>query len=72
MAVALVIFARWNPVYCLYASLLFGGAAALGHYQRARALYQSALQFWSEQKLSKYKRMSRNLERVEEKIRRMT
>ena len=49
-----------------------GGAAALGHYQRARALYQSALQFWSEQKLSKYKRMSRNLERVEEKIRRMT
>lgn len=30
MAVALVIFARWNPVYCLYASLLFGGAAALG------------------------------------------
>ncbi|WP_455222672.1 ABC transporter permease [Kaarinaea lacus] len=30
MAVALVIFARWNPIYCLYASLLFGGAAALG------------------------------------------
>lgn len=30
MAVALVIFARWNPLYCLYASLLFGGAAALG------------------------------------------
>ena len=30
MAVALVIFARWNPVYCLFASLLFGGAAALG------------------------------------------
>lgn len=30
MAVALVIFARWNPVNCLYASLLFGGAAALG------------------------------------------
>lgn len=30
MAVALVIFARWNPVYCVYASLLFGGAAALG------------------------------------------
>lgn len=30
MAVALVIFARWNPMYCLYASLLFGGAAALG------------------------------------------
>lgn len=30
MAVALVIFAKWNPVYCLYASLLFGGSAALG------------------------------------------
>ncbi len=30
MAVALVIFARWNPMYCLYASLLFGSAAALG------------------------------------------
>jgi simple sugar transport system permease protein len=30
MAVALVIFARWNPINCLYASLLFGGAAALG------------------------------------------
>jgi simple sugar transport system permease protein len=30
MAVALVIFARWNPLYCFFASLLFGGAAALG------------------------------------------
>jgi ABC-type uncharacterized transport system permease subunit len=30
MAIALVIFARWNPVRCLWASLLFGGAAALG------------------------------------------
>jgi simple sugar transport system permease protein len=30
MAVALVIFARWHPVRCLYASLLFGGASALG------------------------------------------
>ena len=30
MAVALVIFARWNPVNCLYAALLFGGAGALG------------------------------------------
>lgn len=29
-AVALVIFARWNPLYCFYASLLFGGASALG------------------------------------------
>jgi len=30
MAVALVIFARWNPITCLWASLLFGGAQALG------------------------------------------
>ena len=30
MAVALVIFARRNPLYCFFASLLFGGAAALG------------------------------------------
>jgi ABC-type uncharacterized transport system permease subunit len=30
MAVALVIFARWSPVRCLWASLLFGGAGALG------------------------------------------
>jgi general nucleoside transport system permease protein len=29
-AVALVIFARWNPMLCFAASLLFGGAAALG------------------------------------------
>jgi ABC-type uncharacterized transport system permease subunit len=29
-AVALVIFARWNPMICLWASLLFGGAAAMG------------------------------------------
>ncbi len=30
MAVALVIFARWDPVRCLWAALLFGGASALG------------------------------------------
>jgi simple sugar transport system permease protein len=30
MAVALVIFARWNPMKCFYAALLFGGAGALG------------------------------------------
>ncbi|GFE63886.1 ABC transporter permease [Litoreibacter roseus] len=30
MAVALVIFARWNPLACLGAALLFGGAGALG------------------------------------------
>lgn len=30
MAVALVIFARWNPVRCFYAALLFGAAGAVG------------------------------------------
>jgi len=30
MAVALVIFARWNPIRCLFASLLFGGVGTLG------------------------------------------
>ncbi len=29
MAVALVIFARWRPVHCLYASLIFGGTQAI-------------------------------------------
>src|SRR5438477_7741025 len=30
MAVALVIFARWNPIRCFYAALLFGAAGSLG------------------------------------------
>lgn len=30
MAVALVIFARWNPINAFWAALLFGGAGALG------------------------------------------
>jgi simple sugar transport system permease protein len=30
IAVALVIFARWDPVRCLWASLLFGSAGAVG------------------------------------------
>lgn len=30
MAVALVIFARWHPVYCMLAALLFGAAGATG------------------------------------------
>ena len=30
IAVALVIFARWNPMYCFYASLLYGAAGSLG------------------------------------------
>lgn len=30
MAVALVIFARWKPINCFWAALLFGGAGAIG------------------------------------------
>jgi ABC-type uncharacterized transport system permease subunit len=30
MAVALVIFARWDPVKCIWAALLFGAAGAIG------------------------------------------
>lgn len=30
MAVTLVIFARWNPLNCVLAALLFGGASSLG------------------------------------------
>jgi simple sugar transport system permease protein len=30
MAVALVIFARWDPVRCFYAAVLFGAAGAIG------------------------------------------
>jgi ABC-type uncharacterized transport system permease subunit len=30
MAVALVIFARWDPVLCFFAALLFGAAGAIG------------------------------------------
>jgi ABC-type uncharacterized transport system permease subunit len=30
IAVALVIFARWSPIHCVWASLLFGGAGAIG------------------------------------------
>ena len=30
IAVALVIFARWSPIRCVGAALLFGGAGAIG------------------------------------------
>ena len=30
MAVALVIFARWSPLRCVLAALLFGAAGAIG------------------------------------------
>ncbi len=38
MAVALVIFARWNPRTCLLASLMFGAAEALGPALQAAGL----------------------------------
>jgi ABC-type uncharacterized transport system permease subunit len=30
IAIALVIFARWNPIHCLFAAFLFGGTQGLG------------------------------------------
>jgi simple sugar transport system permease protein len=30
MAVALVVFARWNPLNCVIAALIFGASGALG------------------------------------------
>jgi len=38
MAVALVIFARWDPIRCLWASLLFGGVGSLGLALQAQKL----------------------------------
>jgi len=38
IAVALVIFARWNPVKCLWASLLFGGAGAIAPALQAQGI----------------------------------
>ena len=40
MAVALVIFESWDQVRCLWASLLFGGAAALGPALQAAGISQ--------------------------------
>lgn len=45
MAVALVIFARWNPLNCLYAALLFGGAGAIGPALQANGI-TSAIYLW--------------------------
>jgi general nucleoside transport system permease protein len=42
MAVALVIFARWNPVNCLGASLLFGGVGSLGLALQGQSLTTAA------------------------------
>jgi general nucleoside transport system permease protein len=38
MAVALVIFARWDPILCLWASLLFGGVSSLGSAMQGQSL----------------------------------
>ena len=40
MAVALVIFARWSPVGCVWAALLFGGAGAIGPALQAIGIVQ--------------------------------
>jgi general nucleoside transport system permease protein len=45
MAVALVIFARWNPIQCLWASLFFGGAQAVGPALQAVGLEQGRYLF---------------------------
>ncbi len=45
MAVALVIFARWNPVQCLWASLFFGGAQAVGPALQAVGIEQGRYLF---------------------------
>jgi simple sugar transport system permease protein len=40
MAVALVIFARWHPVGCVWAALLFGGAGSIGPALQAIGIQQ--------------------------------
>jgi simple sugar transport system permease protein len=45
MAIALVIFARWNPVQCLWASLFFGGAQAVGPALQAVGIEQGRYLF---------------------------
>jgi general nucleoside transport system permease protein len=45
MAVALVIFARWQPVRCLWASLLFGGAGSLGTALQAQNLASGSVKY---------------------------
>ena len=43
LAVALVIFARWGPMRCLMASLLFGGVGSLGLAMQAQGLASAAV-----------------------------
>jgi general nucleoside transport system permease protein len=45
MAVALVIFARWDPVRCLWASLLFGGVGSVGVALQGQNLTSAAVAY---------------------------
>ncbi len=45
IAVALVIFARWRPLACLFASLLFGAAGALGPALQSIGVHQGTYLF---------------------------
>lgn len=47
MAVALVIFARWNPIHCFWAALLFGGAGALGPALQSAGISQGYYLFYA-------------------------
>ncbi len=47
MAVALVIFARWNPIACVGAALLFGGAGALGPALQSAGVSQGYYLFYA-------------------------
>lgn len=47
MAVALVIFARWNPIGCFAAALLFGGAGALGPALQSAGVTQGYYLFYA-------------------------
>jgi general nucleoside transport system permease protein len=45
MAVALVIFARWNPVFCLWGALLFGAFGSLGSALQGAGLSDAAYSY---------------------------
>lgn len=47
MAVALVIFARWNPINCFWAALLFGAAGALGPALQSAGVTQGYYLFYA-------------------------
>ncbi len=47
IAVALVIFARWRPLACLFASLLFGAAGALGPALQSIGVHQGSYLFYA-------------------------